>query len=601
MSGFPDKYQKKVIEHRGRPLVVVAGPGSGKTRTLVERARAILAVDPNSSIVFVTFTRTSRRDTQRKLEEVLAKNGKTRRADFPRVSTLHGFAKSIVHKAPRVAGLDLQFSVLVPDKEQKLILEEILEDLSLAISGVVLRKAIASKRNTGIPEIPAGMEATELAKAIQHYEELCCFYNAVDIEGLVNAAAKIIKEGKLKLPTLYFHADEYQDLNLADQQFVRELLASGPHETVAVGDDDQSIYGFRHARPEGIRELFKDKQWERVIFRRSHRLPSHILRASQALIQLHHGPRLDKRIKIPDDDGRRVLTFTCTTEEIEVEFIASLIKKGKNERKKDGEGLRYSDFMILCPTRAISAKFVKLLKEKWGIPVRKIAPRSIPDDLWRILLVLRMAERDDNLALRQWLDVLEIPHSQVKQLRDAAIGKKTTLFEVVRKSTDKTLRRFMKELDALRKTRKDIPSLLRKTKALAGVSTLPFEAEAESLPSLISELYEEYGLLESEDPDTKTDEVLVTTLHSSKGLEAEVVFIVQLSNRYIPNPAHDQDEELRVLYVGMTRAKQELYLSCPYVFDQQKGYKLPSLSPFLELIKAHLSIQRVSRSKRQKK
>jgi DNA helicase-2/ATP-dependent DNA helicase PcrA len=114
MSGFPDKYQRKVMEHRGHPLVVVAGPGSGKTRTLVERARTILAADPNSSIVFVTFTRSSRRDTQRKLEEVLAKNGKTRRADFPRVSTLHGFAKSVVHKAPTVAGLDSQFSILVP-------------------------------------------------------------------------------------------------------------------------------------------------------------------------------------------------------------------------------------------------------------------------------------------------------------------------------------------------------------------------------------------------------------------------------------------------------------------------------------------------------
>ncbi len=601
MSGFPDKHQKKVIEHRGRPLVVIAGPGSGKTRTLVERARTILAADPSAPIAFVTFTRTSRRDTRRKLEEILGKNGKRGHEDFPRVSTLHGFAKSIVHKAPRAVNLDTHFSVLVPDKEQKLILEEVLEDLSLTISGTVLRKAIASKKNTGVAEIPADLEATDLGEAIEHYEELCHFYNAVDIEGLINAATKIMKEGKLKLPTLYFHADEYQDLNLADQELVRTILSSGSHEIVAVGDDDQSIYGFRQARPEGIRQLFGDPVWAKVTFRKSHRLPGHILRASQALIKEHRGPRLDKGIEIPDDDGRRVLTFACTTEEIEVEFIASLIKKAKNERKKDGEGLQYGDFMILCPTRAISAKFEKLLKEKWGIPVRKITPRSIPDDLWRILLVLRMAERDDSLALRQWLEVLEIPRTEIKQFRDLALSQKKTLFEIVRESKNRTLRPFIKDLEDLRRTRENIRALLKKARFLAGVTVLPFEMEAESVSALIADLYEEHGLLESEETDIKTDEVLVTTLHSSKGLEAEVVFIVQLSSRFIPNPSHDPDEELRVLYVGMTRAKQELCLSSSYVFDRQKGYKLPSMSPFLKVIESHLSIQKVSRAKRQKK
>ena len=107
--------------------------------------------------------------------------------------------------------------------------------------------------------------------------------------------------------------------------------------------------------------------------------------------------------------------------------------------------------------------------------------------------------------------------------------------------------------------------------------------------------------MDSEDVATETDEVLVTTLHSSKGLEAEIVFIVQLSDRYVPNPSRDRDEELRVLYVGMTRAKKELYLSSSYVFDAKKKPRYPSPSPFLKSIQAHLEVRKVSRAKPKKK
>jgi ATP-dependent DNA helicase UvrD/PcrA len=581
--------------------VVIAGPGSGKTRTLVERARMILASEPRSNVVFVTFTRTSRRDTKKKLEEVLATDKKARKQDLPRVSTLHGFAKSILHKAPKAVGLGRDFCVLVPEKEQKLILAEVIEDLSLSVSGGSLRKAIASKKDTRILEVPAGADAEELLKASERYEALCRFYNAVDIEGLVHAATKVIKEGKARLPHLHFHADEYQDLNHADQELVRVILGSGSHDIVVVGDDDQSIYGFRHARPDGIRELFADRAWEKVIFGKSHRLPGHILRASQALIGKHRGPRLDKGIEIPKDDGRRIPTSVCTTEEIEIELLAALITKEKKERAKDGEKLSYGDLMVLCPTRAISNTLANQLKEKWNIPVRRVAPKSIPDDLWHILLLLRMAERDDDLALRQWLEILEISPEEIRKLRDNALARNKTLFETAREFKNRTLNRFMRGLGDLRGVAGDIPALLKKAKFLAGISALPFEAEAESVSSLIADLYEEYGLLDSEQEDTRTDEVLVTTLHSSKGLEAEIVFIVQLSERYLPNPSHDWDEELRVLYVAMTRARQQLYLSSPYLFDRQKGYKRPSISPFLRLIESHLSIRKVGRAELHRK
>ncbi len=440
MSDFPDENQTKVIEHRGRPLAVVAGPGSGKSRTLVERARRILSNDSASRVSFVTFTRTSRRDTKKKLEEVLGKDRAEGDLDFPKVSTLHGFAKSILHKAPQVVGLRPYFSVLVPDKEQQIILEEVLKDVGLEVSPKSLWRTIARYKNTGDLEPPAGADREKFVKATERYEELCRFYNALDIEGLVKGATEAVKSGRLAFGQLYLHIDEYQDLNRADQDLVEALLASGSHEVVVVGDDDQSIYGaLRDARPEGIRELFVNPAWEKVAFRKSHRMPAHILRASQALIKNHRAPRLDKGIEIPEDDGRRISTYICTTDEIEIELVASLINKERRERKKNGKDLSYADFLVLCPTKAIGNTFAKQLKEKWNIPVRRVSPRSVPDELWRVLLVLRMVVRDDDLALRQWLNILEIPRTNIEQIRGTALHEKKRLFEAARESGIATL------------------------------------------------------------------------------------------------------------------------------------------------------------------
>jgi ATP-dependent DNA helicase UvrD/PcrA len=598
MSGFPDKDQEKVIEHRGRPLVVVAGPGSGKTRTLVERARVILVDAPQSNVAFVTFTRTSRRDTKNKLESVLSADEETEDLDFPRVSTLHGFAKSIVHKAPAVVGLGDGFCVLVPDIEQEFILGEVIDDLSMTISSAKLRKAVASHKNTGAAVVPDGADSTQISAALERYEKLCRFYNAVDIEGLVNCATEIVEEGAVELPTLFFHADEFQDLNESDQRLVGTLIGKGQHEVVVVGDDDQSIYGGRDAKPAGIRELFGHPDWEKVAFETCHRLPPHVLRASQALIKQHHGPRIDKGIKIPADDGRRVRSSICTTDNIEIELVAALVKK---EIEQSEGTLSYRNFMVLCPTRAIANTFAKHLIEKWNIPVRSIARKTIPEDLWRILLLLRMTNTDDDLALRQWLEISNISAGEIRQIRDAALAEQRTLFELVRESLSETLRQFIEDIEELRESRDDAGELLKKAKFLAGISELPLEGEITSASGLISRLYEEYGLLDSEEAVNETDEALVTTLHSSKGLEAEVVFIVQLSSRYMPNPSRDRDEELRVLYVGMTRAKKELYLSSSYVFDAKKKLRHPSPSPFLKLIQAHLDVRRVGRAKPKKK
>jgi len=147
---FPSEEQRAVITHRGRPLVVVAGPGTGKTRTLVERMIKLLSEDSTRAVSFVTFTRTSQRDTRRKIEDVLGPSAfEESVVEFPRTSTLHTYAKSLVHRYATRLGRNPNFSVLIEDKGEKaLLLDELISDLGLQLDIEEVRKGISCLRST---------------------------------------------------------------------------------------------------------------------------------------------------------------------------------------------------------------------------------------------------------------------------------------------------------------------------------------------------------------------------------------------------------------------------------------------------------------------
>jgi len=136
--GFPSKEQKTVIDHRGRPLIVIAAPGTGKTSTIVERMIRLLIDDPNREVSFITFTRTSRRDTDKKVRKEVGEDAfdETKvHFEFPRISTLHTYAKSIVHKYASLIERDSKFSILIKDRnEHKILLNELIDDLKLEVS-----------------------------------------------------------------------------------------------------------------------------------------------------------------------------------------------------------------------------------------------------------------------------------------------------------------------------------------------------------------------------------------------------------------------------------------------------------------------------------
>ena len=149
MGSFPSEKQRRVIEHSGRPLVVVAGPGTGKTATIVQRMIRLLGEDPNRTVSFLTFTRASRRDTDGKVRKAVGKAAADApKEELPRISTLHTFAKSLVHKFASTIGRGSEFTILVTDQgERELILTDIIRDMSLDLTVQDLEKGIVCFRS----------------------------------------------------------------------------------------------------------------------------------------------------------------------------------------------------------------------------------------------------------------------------------------------------------------------------------------------------------------------------------------------------------------------------------------------------------------------
>lgn len=609
---FPSKEQRFVIEHRGQPLIVVAGPGTGKTRTLVDRMIALLREDPTREVSFVTFTRMSRRDTRKRIEGVLGAAVLQETAfAFPRTSTLHTYAKSLVHRHATRIGRNPNFSVLVEDKgETDLLVEELVSDLGLQLDARSVRKGIRCFRSTNSWPIDLPASPSERDQILQYFEFLLRFYNTFDIEGLVVSACKILQDSADLIPALYLQVDEYQDLNPNDQQLV-QLAASHPgSQVVVVGDDAQSIYGsLRHASYQGIRKLWESPDWKHVSFCDCHRLPPHVQNAAQALIE--NEGYLGK-LNSCQDNGRKILTFQCTTEKVQMEAIGSKINDMKsNGQNQEGQSLSYADFIILCPAAKFVNRITTVLQNQFGIPAKQQAKDSIPNDYWRLLLVLRMLHSKDGLALRQWLSLSGLRKQEVAGIRIEAMGKAESLYSYCADLSDPRVRGIYDALSRLRDTQNDFvnfcrvlvefPNLSIQEQVLQEMMRTIEGATGETVVvgSVIRSIYEKFGLLgtESESDMPEDDKVLVTTLHRAKGLESEYVFVTWMNSKYMPMPQRDACEERRVLYVALTRARQDVILTFHEIFDPNKRRLLgdEAMSPFLREIRDHLDIRRVNK------
>ena len=342
-----------------------------------------------------------------------------------------------------------------------------------------------------------------------------------------------------------------------------------------------------------------------MCFSDCHRLPPHILRASQALITGEN--YLGGRVNIPDDNGQKILTLQCTMSGYQTNAIASLIKEMMNEQtNRKGEPLKYSDFMILCPSNFVNT-VASTLEQEFGLPTKQKERTSIPDNHWRLLLVLKMLNTSDSLALRQWLEIIGLEKEQITEIRKKAMETNKSLFDYCITLEDPKIKEIFNNLnklnevidniDEFRDALKDFPYLAIEETLFPEVNITINEAtqKLHSIASIIRFIYEKFGFLDSKDEVSEENKIFVTTMYSAKGLEAEFVFIMWLNDAFLPAANRNLKEELRVLYVALTRAKQDVVLSFYERYQNRRRLTTEAMSPFLKKIRSHLNIRRIKK------
>jgi len=390
------------------------------------------------------------------------------------------------------------------------------------------------------------------------------------------------------------------------------LIASHRDSQVVVaGDDAQSIYGFRFADYRDLGRLYASEEWENITFDVSYRLAPHLLNASQALLQGTN--YLGATLKVKPGAGKKILTLRCTTDRYQATAMAAMIRHFMGSTvSSDGDRLRLSDFMVLCPgNKFVDRAAIGLQQE--GIETKCVTSRrSIAGDLWRLLLILRMVTRHDPLALRQWLPLVGLTGTEIQEIRLDAMASGESLFSRCTRLADRRVHEVLdsvgalgdatSDIDRFQKILCDFPGLVSDQQLFPAALEAVEEAK-ESDPTLrgvVNAIYESFGLLDHETEVPEDNAVLVGMLHKAKGLEADFVFVGWAEDRYLPGnvDGEDLDEALRLVYVAMTRAVKNV------VFTFHDGYVSGmgrlgerSMSRFLRKIRKHLDVRRVDKSK----
>tara|TARA_Y100000590_G_scaffold221989_1_gene251266 strand:- start:854 stop:3004 length:2151 start_codon:yes stop_codon:yes gene_type:complete len=615
--------QRNAVCSQSSNSLVIAGAGSGKTRVLIQRILWLIENNNFSpySILAVTFTNKAAREIKTRLTESLNTN-----IDSMWVGTFHGICYRILRTNYREVNLPKNFQIIDSD-DQIRIIKRIMKDNDIENSQIIPKQVawyINKKKDQSIRSNKTKDDdfiSIQNNKIYKLYEEYCNASGLVDFGEIILRTLELLKQNKEKKN--YYNnifksilIDEFQDTNTIQYQLIKTMAGGNP-SIFAVGDDDQSIYGWRGAKVENIKKLQKDfKDIEIHRLEQNYRSSGNILEAANNII-LNNDSRMGKNLWTEDKSGELIKIFSASDETEEANFVIETIQNfisddfGRNE------------IAILYRSNAQSRIFEEKLIAN-GIPYRiyggfRFFERAEIKD---VIAYMRLAvSNNDNNSFERIINnpPRGIGEKTKQTLREYSKDKGISLFDSIENIIEESLltKKACQSLKEFRNIIKNIQSILKEEELphqineiinITGIKSVYEKNKTEQARSKLENLDElvsaasEFTNIDLDEGETIIDAFLthtslesgegqgdewdecvqLMTLHSSKGLEFPIVFLVGLEENLFPSrmsiEEDNLEEERRLCYVGITRARKKLFISHAQMRRQygNDNYCLPS-------------------------
>lgn len=605
LEGLNDKQYEAVINTEG-PCLVIAGAGSGKTKVLTHKI-AYLIGEKNVlpwNILAITFTNKAANEMKERIEGLIGDAAKDMW-----IGTFHSICVRILRKFIDRIGFDSSF-IIFDSSDQKTLIKQCLKDLQIddkMFNDRAVLAEISNAKNDMLEPDAYAVKAhgdfrrEKISEVYNLYQKRLKENNAIDFDDIINYTIKILMENIDILEYYsnkfrYILVDEYQDTNKSQFTLVT-MLASKHGNITAVGDNDQGIYSFRGADISNILNFEKDFPGTKIIkLEQNYRCTGNILKVANAVIK-NNEVKYDKKLWTENETGNLPKVFSADNEYDEGRYIVEQIEHLKRE-----EYYKYSDFAVLYRMNTQSRAIEEILRRE-GIPYKIVGGLKFYErkEIKDIISYLRLVQNTaDNLSLNRIINEPKrgIGKTSLENVAKVAEQNNISMYEVIKNAEQYGLNRVylnsrefigcMEEIIA-KKDELKISELVKKIlkdtgyiRNLENENTIEaenrianldeflnvaIEFEEESAENQLSDFLEGITLSSDLDNMEETEEsVTLMTLHSAKGLEFPVVFLVGMEEGIFPGyksigEQKELEEERRLCYVGVTRAKENLFLT----------------------------------------
>jgi len=600
--------QKKAVLKTEGPLLLLAGAGSGKTKVITHRIAYMIenGISP-FNILAITFTNKAAKEMKERVTKV-CEDGK-----YVWVSTFHSACVRILRSKIEKMGYDRNFTIYDSDDSEKLV-KEIYKRFNINDKLLPIKRALSEIGKLKDELIMAkdfakttkdDFRMLKISEIYTEYEKMLKKNNALDFDDLIFKTVQLF----IKFPEIlneyqekfqYIMVDEYQDTNIAQYNLIK-LLSAKYKNICVVGDDDQSIYGWRGANIKNIFNFEKDfKNVEIIKLEQNYRSTKIILNSANQVIKNNFG-RKEKQLWTDNPTGERIKFFRATSDLEEAKFISSEVKRGIENN------LKYSDFAVLYRNNSLS-RIIEESFVKNSIPYKLFGGLSFynrkeikdiigylkvlfnPDDdiyLKRIINVPKRGigdvtidkisafSQENNISL---FDTI-INISNINELKLRGLSKLNNFIELIYDLKQKAdtipvselISEILAKTDYINQLKEDTKeNVFSRIDNIQELINKAVEFENTSQDKSLQAFLSEISLVADIDnlsQDSNT--VTLMTIHSSKGLEFPTVFIMGFEENIFPSyrsvidsNKNSLEEERRLCYVGMTRAKKQLYITC---------------------------------------